>query len=107
MKRFSQMNRDELQKLIQELQHEKQKLKKEKEQSQLDVINQRILLARSYLIDPKVIQTKQIYDVKEERRPFYLAYLKGIMAWGHWIGSKELTAIPIARLKKISDLQID
>lgn len=107
MKRLGQMTKDELIEMVEKLQREEQQLEKENKVHQLAVVQQRLLMARSYLIDPNTIQLDQTYDVEGDKRLFHVTNMNGVMAWGYWLDSEELCAIPIARLKKISDQRVD
>jgi len=100
MQRFSQMSKDALEMEIKRLIRKKQKAKDQGMDTQLAILQQKINIARSYLIDPENIQTSCWYQVKGKNIPFYVEYLNGVMAWGAWENSAEKTAIPLALLEK-------
>ena len=104
--RFSQMTATQLTMEIKQLEKEEAKALHDGETSQADILTQKKWLARSYLVDAKMIQSGQTYQVHEENTQFTVSYLNGIMAWGYWESSKQLVAIPIAKLK-ISELHDD
>lgn len=100
MQRFSQMSKDALEMEIQRLNQEMQKAKDQKMDTQLAILQQKINIARSYLIDPENIQTSCWYQVEGNNIPFYVEYLNGVMAWGTWENSHEKEAVPLALLEK-------
>lgn len=100
MQRFSQMSKDALEMEIERLNREKQKAKDQGLDTQLAILEQKINLARSYLIDSSTVQTSCWYQVEGKNIPFYVEYLNGVMAWGNWEHSGEKAAVPLALLEK-------
>lgn len=100
MRLFSQMSRDELIEEISLLEKELAKAEKMGRKSEANILRQRRNMARSYLVDPHIIQPGATYKVEGAEKTFQVEYLKGIMAWGKWEGSQELVAIPIALIQQ-------
>ena len=99
MRLFSEMNREELRREIERLEREMRRARRNGLVSELEILRQRINLAKSYLTDPKRIRPGSRYRVEGSDKPFYVEYLRGVMAWGHWEGDTEPVAIPIGILK--------
>jgi hypothetical protein len=64
------------------------------------IIEQKINLARSYLLDPNTIQPNKWYQISGKSGLFHVAYLNGVFAWGTIEGSSEQVAFPISLLKE-------
>ena len=65
-------------------------------------VNERqVLIAESYLIDLSQIEKGKIYKlVSNEDHYFKVEYLKGVFAWGFFIGGNEKeTGIPVSMLQ--------
>ncbi|WP_052254451.1 YfhH family protein [Salinicoccus sp. YB14-2] len=65
-------------------------------------VNERqVLIAESYLIDLSQIEKGKIYKiVSNEEHYFKVEYIKGVFAWGFFIGGKEKeTGIPVSMLQ--------
>lgn len=101
MTRFSQMSKDELIDEIKKLEQEEKEAVQSGWEFQAAVLKQKKNLARSYLIDPKTIQTGELYQVEDHEGLFRVAYINGVMAWGSWEGSREEIAFPLSTLKPI------
>jgi hypothetical protein len=98
---FSRMSKEELHREIRRLEQEEKEALRQGWESQVAILRQKVRLARSYLIDPSTVQTNAWYEVEAMPGRFFVRYLNGVMAWGHWEGSKEEMAYPIAALKPI------
>jgi hypothetical protein len=100
MKRYSEMSREELLAEMQRLREEG--MKKHQSglltESELQVLEQKYYLAKSYLMDPGEIELERHYKVEGEEEPFFVEYLNGVMAWGTFPSSTEKVAVPIGRL---------
>jgi hypothetical protein len=97
VKRYSQMSRVELQGAIRELESQ---LSHAAFESELEIIKQKIAVARSYLIDPATIEIGGRYRVADTAKLFQVAYLNGIFAWGTLEGEEKEQAFPIALLQR-------
>lgn len=65
-------------------------------------VNERqVLIAESYLIDLSQIEKGKIYKiVSNEDHYFKVEYIKGVFAWGFFIGGNEReTGIPVSMLQ--------
>lgn len=102
MIRYSQMTRDQLIHEIQRLEQEQADADREGWESQVEMLKQKRNLARSYLVDPTTIIPHQLYQVEEQDGLFHVDYLNGVMAWGHWEGSEEEMALPLAVLQPLT-----
>lgn len=98
MRPYSQMSRDELLLEIETLKQEKVRARRQSLFSELDVIQQKINFAKSYLVDKSTIQPHQFYQVEGEPIRFWVEDLNGIMAWGRYEGQHEQIALPIGIL---------
>lgn len=102
MRLFSEMNREELRREVDRLEREMHRARKNGLVSELEILRQRLNLAKSYLTDPKRIQPGSTYEVEGSDKPFIVEYLRGVMAWGHWEGETESVALPIGILKPLN-----
>ncbi|TCS95823.1 DUF1811 family protein [Hazenella coriacea] len=98
MVRYSQMTKGELLDEIQRLENEQMNALREGWESQAEMFKQKRNLARSYLVEPTAIKPNQLYQVEEQDSLFRVAYLNGVMAWGHLENSAEEIALPLAVL---------
>lgn len=98
MRLFSEMNEEELRREIKRLEAEERRAKRKGSPSEQEILRQRINLSKSYLTDPARIQPGRKYQVEGSNRRFYVDYLRGVMAWGHWEGETEAVALPIGIL---------
>ncbi|GAA5346906.1 DUF1811 family protein [Planifilum fimeticola] len=101
MRLFSDMNREELRREIERLEREMRQARRNGLVSELEILRQRINLAKSYLTDPERIRPGLSYEVEGSDKPFFVEYLRGVMAWGHWEGETESVALPIGILKPV------
>jgi hypothetical protein len=101
MRLFSEMNREELRREIERLEEEMRRARRNGFESELEILRQRINLAKSYLTDPNQIRPGAKYEVEGSDKPFFVEYLRGVMAWGHWEGDAEPVALPIGILKPL------
>ncbi|WP_044641953.1 DUF1811 family protein [Risungbinella massiliensis] len=103
MARFQEMNREELQREIKRLSEENARLTLIGETSHQAVIEQRLYLAKSYLVNPSEYELNTWYHVEGFSGCFELKRLNGVMGWGNWENSWEEVAFPLARLIEIRD----
>jgi hypothetical protein len=99
VKRYSQMTPEELTNTIEELETQLKEANKNKLESNAAILNQKINLAKSYLIDPKTFKTGWKYEIKGQSGLFQVEYLNGIYAWGTFEGKAEKEAFPLSLLK--------
>ncbi len=95
MKRYSQMTPEELNFEIKKLETEHKQISVE---SEMMILEQKLNLARSYLLDPNTIQLDSWYHVTGKSGLFHVAYLNGVFAWGTMENSTEQVAFPISLL---------
>jgi hypothetical protein len=88
----------ELQSTVKELQSQLSRATHESEQS---ILQQKIAIAQSYLIDPTTIEINKWYRVEGMEKRFRVAYLKGVFAWGILEGEQTEEAFPIALLQQV------
>lgn len=96
------MTKKELENEISRLAEENERLKLIGETSHQKVIEQRLYLAKSYLLDPDQLELNTWYQVEGYTGRFFLKRLKGVMGWGNWEESWEEVAYPIARLHRFT-----
>jgi hypothetical protein len=99
VKRYSQMNPEELTNVVKELERQLTEAKKNKLESSEAILRQKINLAQSYLIDPQTIQIGSKYKIDGTSDLFKVDYLNGIYAWGRFEGNTEKEAFPLSLLK--------
>ncbi len=65
------------------------------------VIERQIIIAECHLVDISKIEKGKIYPLKDDNNHYFkVDYLKGLFAWGFFIGGNESeTGIPISLLK--------
>ncbi|MCI3921469.1 YfhH family protein [Paenibacillus sp. TRM 82003] len=95
MKRFSEMSAAEL---TEEIKRLAGAIEKSGAEGERDVLRQKWLLARSYLVRLSVTFAPGTYRVEGEERKFTLAYVNGVMGWGTWPDGEE-GAVPLAALQ--------
>jgi len=77
------MNREELRREIERLEEEMRRARRNGFESELEILRQRINLAKSYLTDPNQIRPGAKYEVEGSDKPFFVEYLRG----GHGLGA--------------------
>ncbi|MBO8172301.1 MAG: DUF1811 family protein [Bacillaceae bacterium] len=97
-KRYSEMSEEELLSEMDKLAREAEEAQKNGNHTLLPILEQKYYMARSYYTDPKTIRENETYQVEGYEESFTVEYLNGVMAWGRFPSSTELTAIPIGRL---------
>jgi hypothetical protein len=99
MRLFSEMNEEELRREVLRLEAELQREQRKGLSSKQEILRQRLNLAKSYLTNPDQIKPGHKYRAEGSDKPFFVEYLRGVMAWGHWEGDAESVALPIGILK--------
>ncbi len=84
MRLFSEMNREELRREIERLEEEMRRARRNGFVSELEILRQRINLAKSYLTDPNQIRPGAKYEVEGSDKPFFVEYSGG--SWPGGIG---------------------
>ncbi|WP_051271918.1 DUF1811 family protein [Shimazuella kribbensis] len=99
MKRYSQMIPEEIRNTIKELEEQLSQVEKEKLDSQAAILRQKIILGKSYLVNPNEIKVEATYQVEGTPVLFQVSYLNGVYAWGTFEGKSEKEAVPLSLLK--------
>jgi hypothetical protein len=103
MKRYSEMSHDEIQAEMQRLRSESMKKYQAGYLSEAGIMESKYFMARSYLLKPENFPADKEYIVSGYDEPFYVQYLRGVMAWGYFRSSDEQRAFPIGRLEEIKN----
>lgn len=104
-KRFSELNDQELNKQITDFEAELKELKNSDNESRKAVVEQKLLVARSYKLNRSNFKTGRLYYLEDtDTHIFKLNYINGVFAWGSkiQIGTKRENreeALPLALLK--------
>ncbi|WP_047395180.1 DUF1811 family protein [Exiguobacterium sp. ZWU0009] len=94
--RMSQLSKYELEMLITKLSEQKRKAEQHGNVSEVEVVTRKIAIAKSYLIDPARFERGAFYRIEGEEARFELHFVNGVMGWGHFEGTAQEVAIPIA-----------
>ncbi|HIS28402.1 MAG TPA: DUF1811 family protein [Candidatus Avamphibacillus intestinigallinarum] len=102
-RRFSEQSQAELYSNIEEWKRLQQKAKEFGHQSEVEIFEQKIQVALSYMVDPANFKTGLEYDVKGNAESvFQLEYINGVFAWGilrhRQTNQKTKKALPLALL---------
>lgn len=99
-KRFSQMSEHEIRQEITLLNDKAKKAEQMGMINELAVYERKIVMAKSYLLDPDDFKRNEVYELNDGQDSlFKIDYMNGIFAWGHRVGNeKEEEAFPIALL---------
>ncbi|MFC3901261.1 YfhH family protein [Aliicoccus persicus] len=98
---LSTMTRYEIETYIETLTEKLHKAEMMGIENEYRVIERQILIAECYLVDLSKIEKGKIYPLKDSPKHYFkVDYLKGIFAWGFFIGGEESeSAIPVSLLK--------
>jgi hypothetical protein len=102
MKKFSEMDQEELYREMQQLIGESRKKEQAGFISEANILEQKFYLAKSYMMDPQEIEIGQEYHVEGEEETLKVEYLNGVFAWGRFPSSTEEVGFPIGRLEKVN-----
>ncbi|WP_214808550.1 DUF1811 family protein [Exiguobacterium sp. s102] len=94
--RMSQLSKYELEMLVTKLNEQKRKAEQHGNMSEVEVVIRKIAMAQSYLVDASQFETGQLYQVEGEEAAFELHFVNGVMGWGHFEGTVNEVAIPLA-----------
>ncbi|KKD40289.1 YfhH family protein [Bacillus sp. FSL L8-0167] len=98
-KRYSEMTEYELKQEIAALSEKARKAEQLGIVNEYAVLERKIDMAKAYLLDPALIQTKTTYQIKDTDEEFYVEYLNGVFAWGYRISApNQEDALPISML---------
>lgn len=95
------MTRFEIETYIETLTEKMQKAEMMGIENEYRVIERQIIIAECYLVDLSEIEKGKIYPLKDDPNHYFkVDYLKGLFAWGFFIGGDEAeTGIPVSLLK--------
>lgn len=101
MKPLGRMTRREIDEYIAEKREAMRKAEMFGVENEYRVNERQVLIAESYLIDLSQIEKGKIYKlVSNEDHYFKVEYIKGVFAWGFFIGGMEReTGIPVSMLQ--------
>ncbi|CAM3213499.1 YfhH family protein [Filibacter tadaridae] len=102
-KKYSEMTEYELRTEIGKLHEKGQKAEQLGILNEYAVYQRKMVMAQSFLIDPKTIIPGEIYKIEGDDGVFFqVDYLKGRFAWGYRLGGERADeALPIAMLKPV------
>ncbi len=102
-KKYSQMTEHELRTEIGRLREKARKAEQLGNLNEFAVYQRKVVMAQSYLIDPKTIEAGEIYRIDGDEGMFFqVDYLKGRFAWGYRLGGERaVEALPIAMLQSV------
>lgn len=100
-KRYSEMSEYELKTEIAALAEKARKAEQLGIINEFSVLERKIAMAKSYLLNPENIKTQTNYKIEGSNEEFFVKYLNGVFAWGsrrHTPDKEE--AVPISLLVK-------
>ncbi|WP_214721546.1 DUF1811 family protein [Exiguobacterium sp. s192] len=98
--RMSQLSKYELEMLATKLNEQKRKAEQHGNMSEVEVIIRKIAIAQSYLVDASRFETGRFYRIDGEEARFELHFVNGVMGWGHFEGTVNEVAIPLALIQE-------
>ncbi|MGZ4162046.1 MAG: YfhH family protein [Neobacillus sp.] len=102
-KRYSEMTENELKQEISILQEQARKAEQMGMVNEFAVLERKVLMARSYLINPNSFSPGEIYEIEGDPGQYFkIDYMNGVFAWGYRLkGDGKEEALPISLLKKL------
>jgi len=102
-KRYSQMSDYELKQEIASLKEKARKAEQLGMVNEFAVLERKVLMAQSYLLDPNDFNAGDIYEIEGDPGVYFkIDYLNGVFAWGFRLGgTSEEEALPISMLKAL------
>lgn len=98
-KHYSQMTEVELHDEVLMLAQHIRVAKEANNEFELPILEQKMLLVKSYLVDPSTIHPGDLYAIDEEPgSTFRIHHLKGVFAWGNRNDESEMTGLILAKL---------
>lgn len=100
-KLYSTLTAQELHEEIARQQEKAQKAEQMGMMSELAVLERKVVMAKSYLLDSELFVPGKIYEIENDPGSYFkIDYLNGVFAWGYRLnGNGKETALPIAMLK--------
>ncbi|MCG1010955.1 YfhH family protein [Salinicoccus sp. ID82-1] len=101
MRPLNTMTRRELEAYIGEKREAMRKAEMLGVENEYRVLERQVLIAESYFVDLSLIEPGKIYKIiSNEDHFFKVEYIKGIFAWGFFVGGEEKEAgIPVSMLQ--------
>ncbi|MXQ51888.1 DUF1811 family protein [Salinicoccus hispanicus] len=101
MRPLNTMTRRELEAYIGEKREAMRKAEMMGVENEYRVFERQVLIAESYFVDLSLIEPGKIYKIiSNEDHYFKVEYIKGILAWGFFVGGEEKeTGIPVSMLQ--------
>jgi hypothetical protein len=101
-KRYSDKSEWELKQEIGSLQEKARKAEQMGMVNEFAVLERKILLAKSYLLNPNEFKPGEVYEIEGDPGTYFkVDYMNGVFAWGFRLGgSMKEEALPISMLKK-------
>ncbi|GAB3059829.1 YfhH family protein [Salinicoccus sesuvii] len=101
MRPLNTMTRRELEAYIGEKREGMRKAEMMGVENEYRVLERQVLIAESYFVDLSLIEPGKIYKIiSNEDHYFKVEYIKGIFAWGFFVGGEEKeTGIPVSMLQ--------
>lgn len=98
---WNTMTRSEIEAEINVLREKMRKAEMMGVENEYRVIERQIIIAECHLVDISKIEKGKIYPLKDDNSHYFkVDYLKGLFAWGFFIGGNEAeTGIPVSLLK--------
>ncbi|WP_181350713.1 YfhH family protein [Thalassobacillus sp. CUG 92003] len=111
-RRYSDYTYEELRQEVAELTEKARKAEQFGMVSEFAVYERKIVMAKSYMMDPDEFQPRHTYEINgDPGSNFYIDYMNGIFAWGyrkdqsgHKTSEREEEALPIAMLGQQVDV---
>lgn len=102
-KRYSEMSEYELKQEIAQLTEKARKAEQLGIVNEFAVLERKIAMAKSYLLDPASFQKGGIYKIEGDPGAYFkIDYIDGVFAWGYRVsGGKPIEALPISMLKRV------
>jgi len=98
-KRYSEMTLTELDMEIARLQKEGERSLAQGMVNELQILERKYYMAKSYLISPVTIPKGFVTSVENENGSFVIDRMEGVMAWGKFQDCSEERAFPVAMLQ--------
>lgn len=100
-KRYSEMSEYELSQEIRQLNEKSRKAEQMGMVNEFAVLERKILMSKSYLLNPKDYHANKVYEIEQDPGSFFkISYMNGVFAWGVRLdGQGKEEAIPISMLK--------
>ncbi len=100
-KRYSEMSEFEISQEIRQLNEKARKAEQMGMVNEYAVLERKILMARSYLLNPDEYHPSEVYEIEQDPGSFFkISYMNGVFAWGVRLnGQGKEEAIPISMLK--------